>query len=141
MGTYGPVDYAKLRELLRKPSRYLPKDQSTSVSFPSGTPSGTEGYAEVSPPSGYIFAIRYFKLSTDPETNGNILVTGLDGVEVQLLATDQAENLADQLYDASDWDSDFIFCKKFRLYGKTTTTTTADRTVTLKWCGGLVKEE
>ena len=128
-----------IREEARKPWRYLPKEQSINLTFPSGTPEGTEGFAEVTPPEGYYFAIRYFKLTTPNEVEGNILVTGMDGEETRLLAENQSAGLSDQLYDYSDWDSDFLFLKKFRLYGKTTTTTTADRVVVLKWSGGLVK--
>lgn len=128
-----------LREELRKPWQYLSKEQSITLTFPAGTPEETEGFVEVTPPDGYYFAIRYFKLTTPDEAEGNILVTGMDDEETRLLASNQSAGLSDQLYDASDWDKDFLYLKKFRLYGITTTTTTADRSLVLKWCGGLVK--
>lgn len=142
MSLYGGVDYGRLGELLRgvlrKPWHYLPKEQSVSVTLAAGSPKGAEAFAEVTPPEGYVFAIRYFKLTTPPEVQGNILATGMDGVEERLLADNQAENLADQVYDASDWDMDFLFLKKFRLYAVATAVTTADRVVTLRWSGALV---
>ena len=117
--------------------RYLSKEQAVTLTIPGGTPIDSEGYVEVSPPSGYVFVIRYFKLSTDPEVYGNILLTGLDGVEARLLAEDQDENLSDQLYDASDWTGEGFVLTKFRVYGKAKVDTTADRNVVAKWCGHL----
>ena len=136
---YGGIDYERIRELLRKTWRYLSKGQTVSLVFPSGTPKGTECFVEVTPPKRYCFAIRYFKLTTPPEVEANILVTCMDNVEIRLLAENQAENLTDQLYDASDWDVDFLYLKKYRLYAITITDTTADRELILKWSGGLVK--
>jgi len=127
-----------LSSTLRKPARYLSKEQSVTLTLASGTPTDTEGFIEVTPLDGYISALRSFKLTTPLEVKGNVLLTGLDGEETRMLADDQAENLADQLYDASDWDADFFHLKKHRLYGLTTTALTADRAVVLKWSGGLV---
>jgi len=124
---------------LRIVTRYLSKEQIADLTFPSGTPADTEDFVEITPPDGYVFAIRYFKLTTPLEVKGNILVTGMDGEEVRLLKEDQAAGITDELYDVSDWDKDFIYLKKFRLYGITEAVTTADRTLTLKWSGGLVK--
>jgi len=131
------VEYV-VRKALRKPIRYLSKEQSVTLTFASGTPADTEGFIEVAPPSGYMSALRYFKLTTPLEVKGNVLLTGLDGEETRMLADDQAENLADQLFDVSDWDVDFFHLKKYRLYGITTATLTADRSAILKWSGGLV---
>ena len=130
-----------LREEVRRPHRYLSKESSVSLVFSSGTPKDTEGYVEVSPPDGYFFAVRYFKLTTPPEVEGNILATGMDGVEVRLLAENQAENVSDQVYDASDWGSDLLYLKKFKLYGVVIADTTADRELILRWSGGLVRWE
>jgi len=127
-----------LRRVLLATRRYLPKEQSATLTLASGTPTDTEGFIEVTPPDGYMSALRYFKLTTPLEVKGNVLLTGLDGEETRMLADDQAENLADQLYDVSDWDVDFFHLKKYRLYGITTATLTADRSAILKWSGGLV---
>jgi len=122
-----------------RPWRYLSKEQVADLTIPAGTPINTEGFAEITPPNGYMFAIRYFKLTTPTEVRGNILVTGKDEVETRLLTIDQAPGLTDQLYKSDDWVPDFFFLKKFRLYGVTEAVTTADRVLVLKWCGGLVK--
>jgi len=135
-----PGDLKKaLREELRRPSRYFPKEQSVSITFTAGTPAGTEGLVEVAPPAGYLFAIRYFKLTTPPEVRANVLLTGLDGFETKMLAEDQDENLADQLYDASDWEDQCFYLQRVRLYAVTKAVTTADRSCVLKWSGGLVR--
>jgi len=139
MKVFGGKDLESLTYPLRKPWRYLPKEQSVSLTFPSGTPEGTEGFVEVTPPNGYVFAIRYFVLTTPEEVEGNILVTGMDGEETRLLAENQSPGLSDQTYDHSDWDTDFFYLKKFKLYGYVTTDTTADRVITLKWSGALVR--
>jgi len=137
------VDVEKIKKAIReegrKPWRYLPKDQSVTVEFASGTPAGTEKYSsDVTPPEGYCFAIRYFRLITPQEVEANILVTGMDGEETKLLSENQSPS-SNVLYDASDWDADFLFVKKFRVYAKATTDTTDVRTVTVKYSGGLVK--
>jgi len=131
-------DFPRVLQIL-KPYRYLSKEQSVTLTFPSGTPADTEGYVEVAAPTGHLFAIRYFKLTTPPEVRGNVLLRGLDGVEVKMLSIDQDENLADQLYDASDWDASHLLLRKFRLYGVTKATTTANRLCILRWSGGLVR--
>ncbi|MEM3389630.1 MAG: hypothetical protein QW491_09495 [Thermoproteota archaeon] len=120
-------------------SQYLPKEQTASLTIPSGTAGGQERTLLVSPPEGYFFAIRYFKLTTPAEVKGNIILIGMDGVETKLLASDQNANLSDQQYNASDWDPEFLYLAGFKVYGLTTTQLTADRTVTVKYSGGLVR--
>jgi hypothetical protein len=110
---------------------------------------------EILPPDGYIFKIKWFKLTTPLEVQGNILVTGQDGEETRLLNREdtttgnQPENLTDELYDSSDWDAEALFLQKFRLYGivtgydpttgTTSLVTTADRQLVLKFSGSIVK--
>ena len=133
--------------LLKIPVKYLPKEQAVSVVVPSGTEAGTELRREVTPPEGHIFLIKYFKLTTPPEVEGNILVTTIDGEEVKLInrldnppTYNQPENETDTLYDASDWGVMAFIVKKVTLLAHVKTTTTADREVVLKWCGSLMRE-
>jgi len=132
------LNKAFLELALRPARRYLSKEQEASLTLTSGTPKDTETFVEITPPDGYMFAIRYFKLTTPLEAKANMLVTGLVGEEVRLLKDDQSENLTDMLYDASDWSPRFFFLRKFRLYAITTSVTTADRVVMLKYSGSLV---
>ena len=133
----------------RVTDRYLPKDSQITVTFPTNTPKDTEAYVEVTPPTGYLFKIRYFIITTPLEVQANVLLTGIDGTETRMLKDNQAENLTDQLYDVGDWDSEAFFLQKFRLYvivtgydpttDTTNPVTTADRQVILKYSGSIVK--
>jgi len=125
-----------LRVGLRKPVRYFPKEPTVSLTIGSGSPTGFEALYTVSPLDGYYFNIRYFKLTTPLEVEGNLKPTGLDEVETFLLSANQGVDIPEKLYDASDWDADFFHLKKFAIYAITTTTTTADRTLTLAYSGG-----
>lgn len=136
---YGGIRYTELAKLFRK-YRYIPMNSNVSITFSNGTPENTEGFIEVTPPSGYRFAITYFTLTTPEEVQANILGTSIDGTQKLLLATNQAENLSDQNYPASDWDQGFLVLNSFQLYGiVTAAATTADRTVTLYYGGGYVE--
>jgi len=123
---------------LTKTDRYVSKDTPIELSMAAGTVAGAEKVKEVSPPAGYAFAIRYFRLVTPLEMVGNILVTGLDGVESRLLYADQDED-RNVVHDASDWDSFFIYCRGFKLFGKAKVDLTADRVMRCLYSGGLVR--
>jgi len=125
----------------RVTDRHIPKESEITLTVQPNTPKDTEVYAEVTPPDGYILKIRYFKLTTPKEIQGNILLTGTDGEEVRMLKDNQAEDLADQLYDHSDWDAEAFFLQKFRLYGIVTAdpATTTSWNIVVKYSGTLVK--
>jgi hypothetical protein len=125
----------------RVTDQYLPKESQVFATVPTNTPKDTEVYMVVTPPTDYIFKIRYFKLTTPLEVQGNILGTGIDGSQVRLLRDNQAEGLTDQLYDSSDWDSEAFFLQQFTLYGIVTAdpVTTADRQLILKFSGSLIR--
>jgi len=132
------VPAAVLERVLRKPVRYLSKDVSLVATLVEGTPEGAEVLVESTPPPGHLLAIRYFRLRTPPEVAANILVTGADWHETKLLAEDQGEDL-DVVYDASDWDADFVVATRVRLYARALVRTTSDRTASLSFCGGLIR--
>lgn len=117
---------------LRK--KYLPKPTTLKIQIDSGTPAGKEFTENAKPDDGYWFKIRYFKLTTPPEVEANIIIS-TDYGDTPLLAINQDENTT-EVYDASDWDSDgFFYLKKITLYAKTKTTTTDVREVALEYCG------
>jgi hypothetical protein len=120
------------------PESYVSKDVEVSVVFPAGAPPGTEGSVEVEPPTGYMLAIGYFKLITPPEVVGNIVIVGADSTETKLLASDQEEGV-EAIYSSDNWGTDFLLAKKIKLLGRTTTATSLNRELILRFCGGLVK--
>ena len=133
------INYGKIRAIKAVPVAYLAKESQVRATVVSGSPKDTEVTAVVMPISDdYIFRIPYFTLVTDPEVVGNIIVCGIDGSEDVLLASDQGEGI-EKTYYASEWGLDYFYLKYFKVYAKAATTTTADRTVTIRFTGAYVR--
>jgi hypothetical protein len=102
-----------------------------TIAFDVNIPSGTSARAEFTPDVGFIEP-KLLTLLTDPEVSGEVYVL-LDGVEKRLLSLDE-NSRADVDVDESYGD---LSARKLILIGKTKTTTTALRKVTLKYSGGI----
>ena len=102
-----------------------------TIAFDPYIPGGTSAKAEFTPDVGFIEP-KLLTLLTDPEVQGEVYVL-LDGVEKRLLSLDEnsrADVDVDESYgNLSAW--------KLILVGKTKTTTTALRKITLKYSGGI----
>jgi len=102
-----------------------------TVVFDVNIPGGTSARVEFTPDVGYIES-KLLTLLTDPEVQGEVYVL-LDGSEKRLLSLDEnsrADVDVDESYGTlSAW--------KLILVGKTKTTTTQLRKITLKYSGGI----
>ena len=58
----------------RRYKQYIPKGSKVIIEFSGGVSSDTEARADVSPNEGYKFKIKYFKLTTPPEVEANIII-------------------------------------------------------------------
>jgi len=102
-----------------------------AIVFDYGIAGGTEARAEMTPDVGYL-QLHLMSLSTDPEVRGEVYVQ-LDGREVMLASLDEnssADIDVDEAYGE-------LLVRKLVLVGRTKTTTTAWRKVTLNYSGGL----
>jgi len=102
-----------------------------TVVFDVNIPGGTSARVEFTPDVGYIES-KLLTLLTDPEVQGEVYVL-LDGSEKRLLSLDENSRTdvdVDESYGTlSAW--------KLILVGKTKTTTTQLRKITLKYSGGI----
>lgn len=121
----------------RRYKYYIPKGSQVIVEFNSGVAAETEARVDVNPKEGYKFKIKYFKLTTPPEVEANIILV-TDNGEQTLLASNQPENTT-EIYDYSDfYDEEMFYINSFALYVKTTVDTTAVRDVVLEY-GGVME--
>jgi hypothetical protein len=125
-----------LKESVGAPAVYLSREVEVDVTFPAGTPPGTEAILEVYPPDG-MFAIRFFRLKTPLDVEANIVVVLGDGLEVVLLGRNQDEGV-EEVYSADDWSTSYIYARAVKLYAVAKRDVSVDRTVTLSFTGGLV---
>ena len=102
-----------------------------TVAFDPNIPAGTTARAEVSPDRGYIVP-ELFTISSDPEVKGEVHVV-IDGVEYTILEID--ENCSRDVDVNASYGE--ILADKIVLVGTTKTTTTALRTVSLNYSGGV----
>ena len=102
-----------------------------TIAFDPYIPGGTSAKAELTPDVGYLEP-KLLTLLTDPEVQGEVYVL-LDGSEKRLLSLDENSRTdvdVDESYGTlSAW--------KLILVGKTKTTTTQLRKITLKYSGGI----
>ena len=126
-------------------SKPIPKDTEIELIFPAGTILNAENFIEVMPERGFLFAIRYFTLTTPLEVDGNVIVSPFarpvdDPAEgIKLLAENLAANILNRVIDAGDFDHWFILCDRFWVYGRAMVNTTANRVVTVRIGGKEVE--
>ena len=126
-------------------SKPIPKDTAIELIFPIGTILNTENVVEVMPERGFLFAIRYFALTTPVEVSGNIIVSPFarpvddPAIGTKLLAVDQAANIVNVVIDAGDFDQWSILCDRFWVYGRAAVNTTANRILIVRICGKEVE--
>jgi hypothetical protein len=102
-----------------------------TVVFDVDNPAGTSARVEFTPDVGFIEP-KLLTLLTDPEVQGEVYVL-LDGVEMRLLSLDENSE-ANVDVDESYGN---LSARKLILVGKTKSTTTALRKITLKYSGGI----
>jgi hypothetical protein len=102
-----------------------------TIAFDAYIPSGTSARAEFTPDVGFLEP-KLLTLLTDPEVSGEVYVL-LDGVEKRLLSLDENSE-ANVDVDESYGN---LSARKLILVGKTKTTTTQLRKITLKYSGGI----
>ena len=123
MPTFAPSTVLRLVEVV-KPS-------TLTVTFSTGTSGGASARAEFSPSRGY-FVPKLLKITSDSEVQGEVHVV-IDGVEYTMLEIDE-NSVRDVDVNESFGE---ILADKIVLVGTTKTTTTAPRTVSLNYCGGV----
>ena len=121
----------------RRYKYYIPKGTQVTLEFSNGVVSGAEARLDVYPKTGYKFKIKYFKLTTPPEVEANIILVNDKGEQI-LLAIPQDEDTV-EVYDYSDFDDEEMFyLNSFALYAKAKTNITANRDVVLEF-GGVME--
>lgn len=137
---YGIVDLrSQIIQQIPRPVRYYKRGTQLTDTLASGTPAGTVSIKEApDPPTGYLYAIRYFELITPAEVVASIIVVCVDNSELEII--DEQPAGTSEYYEFGDWNSEYLILRKFKLKSRASVDLTADREIVLKWSGGLVKE-
>lgn len=114
-------------------------DSLISKDIASETTADSEFTVTLQASRGRKMLIRYLRLSTSPEVEGNIILKTSLAASLKLLETNQPPS-TDQTFDLDTVCKEGILCKSLSLYCKTTILITALRTVKLYYRGILLKE-
>jgi len=111
--------------------------ETLTATLTSGTTAGTTAYNDVVAAAARDWLIRYLRLITPPEIEGDIYIETPDSGVVSLLSPVQDESL-DTTYDVrAIWGGD-VETTRLRVWMRAKTTLTADRTITLSYSGRKV---
>jgi len=134
MTLYSAMNRIALELIRRKRDRiYLPNPAKVEIVVQNGAPQGAEYISEITPKDGYVFNIKYFRLTTPPEVEASVIIYNESGESV-LMPSPLGENTSEH-HDYSDYSDDFLRCNKVRVSAKTLSSTTDDRVVILEYSG------
>jgi len=111
--------------------------EELSATLLSGTPAGMTTYTEVVAAAARDWLIRYLRLITPAEIEGNIYIETPDSGVIPILAPPQDESL-DTTYDVrAIWGGD-LETTRLRVWMRAKVALTADRTIMLRYSGRKV---